>query len=114
MIHLIHELLPWFLSAVTLLGIWLIGRTGTTRKGWMVGIVANITWIVFDVWWAAWGLVPLSAALVVMYSWQLWGRHLKAWIERRRHPLVTLPCHFCGGNHPPNGIGPSCLPVDEW
>jgi len=73
-IHIIHQGLPWFLSAITLLGVWLLGRHRVVR-GWQVGILANAAWVVFDVWWKAWGLIPLSAALLVLYTYELAAHH---------------------------------------
>ena len=95
LIHLIHEVLPWFLSLITLVGVWQIGKH--PRLGWKVGLVANASWVIFDVWWKAWGLIPLSVALLVMYSWQLWGAYPKRLWRNRRS--LKVPCD---------------LPYDAW
>ncbi len=110
MLHLVHEGLPWFLSAITLYGVWQIGIN--RRWGWKVGLVANGAWILFDIWWKAWGLIPLSVALILMYAWSLWGYRVKRlWLRR---PSQRVPCDLCGGSHIPNGIGLPCVPYENW
>jgi len=109
-IHLIHQGLPWFLSAITLLGVGLLGRQRVVR-GWQVGILANSAWVVFDVWWRAWGLIPLSAALLILYTWELVSHHRR---QQKVYPTLKVPCDLCGGAHVPNGISLPCVPYDQW
>lgn len=69
---MIRTLIPWATSAGTLLGMWLIGQKKSI--GWIVGLVNQVLWITFAVMFEAWGLLPLSLALIVIYT-----RALLAW-----------------------------------
>lgn len=60
-----RALLPWATSAFTLLAMWLIGQKRSI--GWAVGLVNQVLWVSFAVSFRAWGLLPLSAALTVIY-----------------------------------------------
>ncbi len=57
-------------SLLTLAGMWLAGSG--RWQGWLVGLVNQVLWLAFIVVFEAWGLLPLSAALVVVYSRNLW------------------------------------------
>ena len=61
-----RALLPWATSAFTLLAMWLIGQKRSA--GWLVGLVNQVLWVTFAVVYQAWGLLPLTAALVVIYT----------------------------------------------
>lgn len=56
----------------TLVGMWLAG-SGDWR-GWAVGLANQVLWLGFIFTFGAWGLLPLSAALIVVY-----GRNLARW-----------------------------------
>lgn len=74
-------LLPWATSAFTLLGMWLIGQKRSV--GWVVGLLNQGCWITFAIAFKAWGLLPLSAALTVIYV-----RSLLAW--RRDEQIAAV------------------------
>ena len=75
---MIRTLLPWATSAGTLLGMWLVGQKKSV--GWVVGLVNQALWVTFSIMFEAWGLLPLTAALIVVYSKALiqWRRDEKA------------------------------------
>lgn len=68
------QLLSLATSAGTLFGMWAVGRK--FWWGWLVGILNQGVWFAFIVAFAAWGLLPLSGALLVLYSVNLsrWRR----------------------------------------
>lgn len=78
---LVDTLLPYFLSLVTVTVMWLAGNKD--RRAWILGIVAQGFWLVFIVNTQSWGLVPLTAAMVIVYS-----RNLRAWKPSRVRPLT--------------------------
>jgi hypothetical protein len=57
---------------MTLWGMWLAGSKDW--RGWAVGLGNQTLWLAFIIAFGAWGLLPLSAALVVIYT-----RNLLAW-----------------------------------
>lgn len=63
--------LPWLLSAIT---IWMTLLAGNKhRNAWLVGLGNQLLWLVWIIAAGAWGLLPLNAAL-----WIVYGRnHLK-------------------------------------
>ena len=67
------ELLPWGLSALTCLNIWLLGSK--QRSGFLVGIGAQIPWLLFDYHVGAYGLMPLAIILGWLYlrGWRNWS-----------------------------------------
>lgn len=65
-------------SVVTLYGMWL---TGNKRwQGWAVGLGNQGLWLVFIITFGAWGLLPLSVALTVIYT-----RNLVRWRAEESH-----------------------------
>jgi hypothetical protein len=68
----VKQAIPWLTSAITL---WGIHEQGKKRwRGWAIGLANQTLWIAFIVAFSAWGLFPLSLALIVMY-----GKNLLAW-----------------------------------
>ena len=63
--------LPWFMSAVT---IWMTLLAGNKhRSAWLIGLGNQLLWLVWIVATGAYGLLPMNAAL-----WIVYGRnHLK-------------------------------------
>lgn len=63
--------LPWFMSIIT---IWMTLLAGNKHKSaWLIGLGNQLLWLVWIVTTAAWGLLPMNAAL-----WIVYGRnHLK-------------------------------------
>ena len=78
-------------SATTLYGMWLAGSNKWT--GWLVGLCNQALWLAFIVAFQAWGLLPLSVALIVVYS-----RNLRRWRQslcsRCRRPLLPDQPHM--------------------
>ncbi len=70
----VRQLLPFATSVVTLVAMWRIG--GKKTDGWAIGLGNQILWFWFIVAFDAWGLLPLTAALTVLYvrSLVLWHR----------------------------------------
>jgi hypothetical protein len=69
-----RQLLPLVTSCVTLVGMWEAGNKRS--RAWVIGLCNQALWLAFIVVFAAWGLLPLSVALVVIYTrnllkWQL-------------------------------------------
>lgn len=86
-------LLPWATSFGTLLGMWLIGQKRSS--GWAVGLLNQVVWVAFAVVYGAWGLLPLSAALTVIYT-----RALTRW---RRDERGDVGKTIVGSGVPPGG-----------
>lgn len=53
-------------SIVTLIGMWLAGSK--RKAAWLVGLANQALWLVLIVVFQTWGLLILTAALVVIYS----------------------------------------------
>lgn len=63
--------LPWGLSAIT---IWTMFLAGNMAKStWMVGLANQALWLVWIIAAGAWGLLPMNAALWIVYA----RNHLK-------------------------------------
>ena len=58
-------LLPWLLSALTFITMYLAGNKDI--RGWYIGLFAQIFWLVFDIHAGAWGLIPVCLGLSVIY-----------------------------------------------
>ncbi len=77
---MIKQLVPWVTSAFTLWAMWLLA---TKRwEGWVVGLLNQICWVSTAVLYKTWGLLPLTAALIVVYT-----KGLIAW----RRESLALP-----------------------
>ena len=66
------DLLPWLLSLLTGVTMWLAGNKD--KRAWIIGIVAQFFWVAFDIQVGAYGLLPVSVMLFVIY-----GRNLREW-----------------------------------
>ena len=66
------DLLPWLLSLLTGVTMWLAGNKD--KRAWIIGIVAQFFWGAFDIQGGAYGLLPVSVMLFVIY-----GRNLREW-----------------------------------
>lgn len=77
-----RQILPLLLSAITIYGMWLAGEKRSA--GWAVGLANQVPWLAFIIVFEAWGLLPLTVALIVTYS-----RNLLRWRAEERsqqHP----------------------------
>lgn len=79
-----RQLVPWMTSAVTLLGMWLLARKDW--RGWVVGLVNQVLWVATAVLFKTWGFLPLTCALIVVYT-----RGLLAWRADERAMTEQLP-----------------------
>lgn len=62
---MIRDHLPWLLSAIT---IWMTLLAGNKhRSAWVVGLVNQALWLVWIIASETWGLLPLTAALSIVY-----------------------------------------------
>lgn len=60
------SLLPWLMSALT---IWMTLLAGNKhRSAWVVGLVNQALWLTWIVATHNWGLLPMNAALWVVYA----------------------------------------------
>lgn len=81
-----RQLLALSTSILTLVGIWLVGNKDP--RGWVVGLGNQVLWISFIVVFQAWGLLPLTVALIVAYT-----RNLLRWRREAKGPLARLYGH---------------------
>lgn len=71
---LIAAYLPWLMSAIT---IWMTLLAGNKhRLAWAIGLGNQALWLTWIVVTGAWGLLPMNAALWVVYA----RNHLK-WVR---------------------------------
>lgn len=66
--------LPWLMSAITIYMTVLAGNK--SRHAWAVGLGNQFLWLTWIVATGAWGLLPMNAALWIVYGrnhWK-WGR----------------------------------------
>ena len=62
---MIRDYLPWLLSAITIYMTVLAGNK--SRHAWAVGLLNQALWLHWIVTVSAWGLLPMNAALWVVY-----------------------------------------------
>lgn len=63
--------LPWLLSAIT---IWMTVLAGNKHpSAWLVGLCNQALWLFWIITTGTWGLLPMNAALWIVYS----RNHLK-------------------------------------
>lgn len=68
---MIRDYLPWVMSAVT---IWMTLLAGNKHhSAWLVGLGNQALWLFWIVSVGAWGLLPMNAALWIVYA----RNHLK-------------------------------------
>lgn len=67
---MLRDLLPWGLSANTTAVMWLAGSKRSLA--WVLGLAGQAGWAAFAVVFAAWGLLPLTGVLTVVYGRNLW------------------------------------------
>ena len=64
--------LPWLLSAITIYMTILAGNK--TRWAWAIGLGNQALWLTWIISAQAWGLLPMTAALCIVY-----GRNHMKW-----------------------------------
>lgn len=87
-------LLPWATSVVTLWGMWALSRKHWW--GWLVGLGNQALWVTFALVYEAYGLLPLTAALIVVYTRGLikWRRDGLA-LHLCPHPYASVESDVC-------------------
>jgi nicotinamide riboside transporter PnuC len=76
---MLKTVLPYIASSMTLLGMWLISQKRSV--GWIVGLINQGIWILFDFMYNAFGLLPLQLVLIVIYT--------NALIKWRRDEIIV-------------------------
>lgn len=71
MAETIRIYLPWLLSAITIYMTILAGNK--TQWAWAIGLANQVLWLTWIISAQAWGLLPMTAALTVVYA----RNHLK-------------------------------------
>ena len=65
------EWLPWLMSAIT---IWMTLLAGNKhRSAWLIGLGNQALWLTWIIAMGAWGLLPMNAALWIVYA----SNHMK-------------------------------------
>lgn len=58
--------LPWLMSAIT---IWMTMLAGNKhRNAWAIGLCNQALWLLWIITVGAWGLLPMNAALWIVYA----------------------------------------------
>lgn len=85
MAHLVTAYLPWLLSLITIVLTVLIGNKW--RFAWAFGLGGQALWLLWIACSQAWGFLPLTLTLTVLYA----RNQLKWWREAnpRRTEAVT-------------------------
>lgn len=63
---LVVDYLPWLLSAITISTMFLAGSVN--KATWLVGLVNQALWLIWIFAAEAWGLLPMNAALWIVYA----------------------------------------------
>lgn len=64
------EVLPWFMSAITIYTMFLAGNQH--RHTWLLGLVNQALWLSWILMVEAWGLLPMNLALWIVYARNHW------------------------------------------
>ena len=75
--EIITDYLPWLLSVITIYMTILAGNK--SRHAWLFGLGNQALWLVWIFSAGAWGLLPMNAALWIVYA----RNHLK-WTEANK------------------------------
>lgn len=70
--------MSWALFAMTAANMWLVSEK--RRSGFLVGLVAQPLWMVFDLYTGAYGLLPLAPimSLILLRGWWKWSQDERA------------------------------------
>lgn len=63
---MVWQWLPFVLSGVTILAMWLAGRKD--KRAWAIGLANQVLWLGFIWHTQSWGLLVLTGALIWIYS----------------------------------------------
>lgn len=70
MVEAIRTYLPWALSCITIYSMWLAG--GRAKHTWLVGLGNQFLWLIWIICAQAWGLLPMNAALWIVFARNHW------------------------------------------
>ena len=86
----VRDVLPWFMSAITLYMTFLQGRRNW--RAWMWGLINQVLWLVYIWCTGAWGLLPLNIGL-----WALYFKNLMLWLDTEEKALIQQHenCVYC-------------------
>lgn len=62
----IRQYLPWLMSAITIYMTVLAGNK--SKHAWLIGLANQALWLVWIIASGSWGLLPMNAALWVVYA----------------------------------------------
>lgn len=68
---MLKQMIPWATSIVTLYAMYVIGKK--RWWGWLIGLCNQVLWVTLAVAFKTWGLLPLTVALIVLYTKNLLG-----------------------------------------
>jgi len=78
----LEQIIPWLLSANTLTLTYLVGNK--SNAGWLLGVIGQAMWFLFIFVWQAWGFLPMSIGLTVLYA-----RNLIKWHREKNEEVRT-------------------------
>jgi hypothetical protein len=95
--------LPWLMSAISLLCIYLSGRK--IRLNWLIGLGNQGFWLVYVLTAKSWGMLPLTAGITLLCikNWYAWAPEgtVPVWRRLGRALAVRVDRLLCrGGFHP--------------
>jgi hypothetical protein len=67
---LIIAYLPWILSAITIYMTILAGNKHP--KAWLIGLANQAFWLTWIIASSTWGLLPMNAAMCIVYARNHW------------------------------------------
>jgi hypothetical protein len=62
----LKDYLPWVLSAITCYMTLMVGNKN--KWSWALGLANQVLWVIWIVAASAWGLLPMTAVLTVLYA----------------------------------------------
>ncbi len=79
--ELVHQVIPWALSANTIALNWLAGNQ--RNLGWLLGVIGQVVWFIFIFTWQVWGFLPMAIGLSIVYA-----RNLIKWRNERSQAVA--------------------------
>lgn len=78
----IYLWMPWILSAISLISIWLL--RGYRRVGWLIGVVSGVMCVAYNLVTHQYGFIPqnIIGAVICLSSYRAW----------RRRPATSCAC----------------------
>lgn len=87
---MIRTYLPYLMSAVTIIQLYLAGRKDA--RNWLLGLGNQTLWLTWIVTTEAWGLLPMTGALLIIYTrnYRLWTRPAAQAVAKSDSSIDTL------------------------